>query len=156
MVVGARSVALGLQTGAGDTGMPGRPAKPIRRFDVFAEYRKQDEQANGMPADQAKGYGLWVAKLVAARKFGRLRARDQSSADRTMPRQRRKWHTLDGQPQTDELFEHEIVERMGKTFYYRVFAPAIRRARRDGQSYEAIRDRIRRGWKPRPRAAANA
>lgn len=26
-----------------------------------------------MPPDEAKGYGLWVAKVVAARKFGRTR-----------------------------------------------------------------------------------
>jgi hypothetical protein len=39
-----------------------KPANRIRRFDVFAEYRKQQEQDHGMPADQAKGYGLWVAK----------------------------------------------------------------------------------------------
>jgi hypothetical protein len=63
---------------------------------------------------------------------------------------------LDGQPQTDELFDHEIVERMGKTFYRKVFAPAIRRARQDGQSYESIRDRIRRSWKPRRPAASSA
>ncbi len=31
-----------------------------------------------MRADQAKGYGLCVAKVVAARKFGRLRARLES------------------------------------------------------------------------------
>ena len=155
-IVGAPSVALGVQTRTSEQRMPPRPAKPIRRFDVFAEYRKQDEQADGMPADQAKGYGLWVAKLVAARKFGRLRTRERPSADEARARRRRKWHVLDGQPQTDELFEREIVERMGKTFYRKVFAPAIRRARQDGQSYEAIRDRIRRGWKPRPRATSSA
>jgi hypothetical protein len=44
-----------------------KPANPIRRFDVFAEYRKQEEQEGGMSADQAKGQGLWVAKVVAAR-----------------------------------------------------------------------------------------
>jgi len=47
-----------------------KPANRIRRFDVFAEYRKQEEQDKGMPADQAKGHGSWVAKVVAARKFG--------------------------------------------------------------------------------------
>ena len=52
-----------------------KPLNRIRRFDVFAEYRKLDAEEEGMPHDQAKGYGLWVAKVVAARKFGR-----QSSA----------------------------------------------------------------------------
>jgi hypothetical protein len=132
--------------------MPARPSRPIRRFDIFAEYRKQEEQADGMPADQAKGYGLWVAKVVAARKFGRLRSRERPSADEARARRRRKWHILGGEPQTDELFDHEIVERMGRTFYRTVFAPAIRRARQANQPYVEIRDRLRRSWKPRPQA----
>src|SRR5580765_5799178 len=37
----------------------------------FAEYRRLEVEDEGMPADQARGYGLWVAKVVAARKFGR-------------------------------------------------------------------------------------
>jgi hypothetical protein len=125
-----------------------KPSHPIRRFDVFAEYRRQDEQEKGMPADQAKGYGLWVAKVVAARKFGRLRGEERPSAEERQARRRRKWHVLGGEPQTDRLFDHEIVERMGAEFYAKEFVPAIRHAREDGQSYEAIRDRIRRRWKP--------
>ena len=59
-----------------------------------------------------------------------------------------KWHALDGEPQTDALFEKEIVERMGRAFYRRTFAPAIEDARTSGKSYESIRDTIRKGWKP--------
>jgi len=129
--------------------MPIRPNKPIRRFDIFAEYRKQDEQASGMRADEAKGYGLWVAKVVAARKFGRMRERATSRAEEKA-RRRRKWHVLSGERQTDKLFDHEIVERMGAEFYRDVFEPAVRAAREQGQPYEAIRDRLRRRWKPAP------
>jgi hypothetical protein len=127
-----------------------RPRKPIRRFDVFAEYRKLDAQADGMRLDQAKGYGLWVAKVVAARKFGRTKPDDASSE--AAPRRRRKWHALGDEPQTDKLFDHEIVERMGDDFYRTVFRPAIQEARSSGQSYESIRDRLRRRWKPAPEA----
>ena len=38
--------------------MPPKPRNPIRRFDVFAEYRKQEQQDQGTPEDEAKGYGL--------------------------------------------------------------------------------------------------
>ena len=38
--------------------MPPRPRNPIRRFDVFAEYRKQEQQGQGTPEDEAKGYDL--------------------------------------------------------------------------------------------------
>ena len=123
-----------------------KPRKPLRRFDVFAEYRRLDAQDDGMPADQAKGYGLWVAKVVAARKFRRERGEAQPAAGKS-PR-RRKWRVLSNVPQTDKLFDHEIVERMGPEFYRDVFAPAVREARADGQAYEAIRDRLRRRWKP--------
>ena len=137
-----------------------RPERPIRRFDVFAEYRKQDEERKGLPEDEAMGYGLWVAKVVAARRFGggtlkegheRGAERDKDQNDRDDRREGLvdgKWHALDGEPQTDALFEKEIVERMGREFYREVFAPAIRGARERGEAYEAIRDRIRKDWKP--------
>lgn len=135
-----------------------KPERQIRRFDVFAEYRKQDEEAKGHPEDEAMGYGLWVAKVVAARRFGGGKSGDhdgrshtkdgETDADRRKRLVDGKWHTLDGEPQTDTLFDHEIVERMGRAFYGRVFAPAIEDARKSGKSYESIRDAIRKGWKP--------
>ena len=51
--------------------MPPKPRNPMRRFDVFAEYRKLEQQDQGTPEDEAKGCGLWIAKVVAARRFGR-------------------------------------------------------------------------------------
>ena len=125
-----------------------KPSKPIRRFDVFAEYRKLDAQGDGMRVDQAKGYGLWVAKVVAARKFGRMKDRPRSTSDPSQ--RRRKWHVLSGERQTDKLFDHEVIDRMGAEFYREVFAPAIRQAHSSGQTYESIRDRLRRRWKPEP------
>jgi hypothetical protein len=127
-----------------------KPSNGICRFDVFAEYRKQEEQAGGMPADQAKGYGLWVAKVVAARKFGRLKDRERPSEAETRAQRRRKWRVLSGQPQTDRLFDHQIVQRMGTDFYKDEFVPAIRHEREVGHAYESIRDQIRRRWKPAP------
>jgi hypothetical protein len=124
-----------------------KPLKGIRRFDVFAEYRRLDAQDDGMPHDQAKGYGLWVAKVVAARKFRRERGEPQS-AEGGKRRSRRKWRVLGGEAQTDTLFDHEIVERMGREFYEQVFAPSVREARASGQTYEAMRDRLRRRWRP--------
>jgi hypothetical protein len=125
-----------------------KPRKPIRRFDVFAEYRKLDAQEDGAPLDRAKGYGLWVAKVVAARRFGRRK--DEAQSGEAARQRRRKWHALGGEPQTDRLFDHEIVERMGADFYREVFGPAVRDARASGQTYESIRDRLRRRWKPEP------
>jgi hypothetical protein len=143
-----------------------KPERPIRRFDVFAEYRKQDEERKGLPEDEAMGYGLWVAKVVAARRFGggTLKERhDRKSHDDKEDRERErrehlvdgKWHTLDDEPQTDALFEKEIVERMGRTFYHREFVPAIQDAREHGKSYESIRDTIRKDWNPE-RASSRA
>ena len=104
-----------------------------------------------MPQDQAKGYGLWVAKVVAARTFGRKRE-DKPASD-AAPSRRRKWHALGDEPQTDKLFDREIVKRMGADFYRDVFGPAIRDAHSRGQTYESIRDRLRRRWKPAERTA---
>jgi hypothetical protein len=134
-----------------------KPLKPLRRFDVFAEYRMLDAREHGMPADQARGYALWVAKVVASRtrrrKRGEAESDDAPSAAEGERRRRRKWRVLSGVRQTDKLFEHEIVDRMGADFYAEVFAPAVEKARASGQSYEDIRDRLRRRWKAAPTLA---
>jgi hypothetical protein len=134
-----------------------RPKAAIRRFDIFAEYNRQSAMKKGMRAAQAKGYGLWLAKLVAARRFGRKKPPEgdgQGSGQPEAKRPRSKWRSLDGKPQTDKLFDKEIVGRMGPGFYRRVFAPAIREALKRGASYESIRDSLRREWKPEPEAEA--
>jgi hypothetical protein len=125
------------------------PHKPIRRFDVFAEYTHQERRAKGYPEDEAKGYGIWLAKVVASRRFGQ-----QSSADGKQPSKKAahdeepKFRSLGDELQTDETFDHDITDRMGARFYDDVFVPAITEARAEGKSYETIRDTIRRGWKP--------
>jgi hypothetical protein len=126
------------------------PNQPIRRFDVFAEYTRQERREKGFPEDQAKGYGIWLAKVVASRRFGQ-----QAAADSTRPHQKRDkteeeptFRSVGDELQTDETFDHDIIERMGARFYEEVFAPAITEARAEGKSYETIRDTIRRGWKP--------
>ena len=126
------------------------PLKPIRRFDVFAEYTRQERREKGFPEDQAKGYGIWLAKVVAARRFGQ-----KAAADSTKPAQKRDrtakeptFRSVGDELQTDETFDHDIIERMGTQFYDEVFVPAITEAREEGKKYETIRDAIRRGWKP--------
>jgi hypothetical protein len=125
-----------------------KPQARIRRFDVFAEYKRQEAIRDGQPADVAKGYGLWVAKVVAARRFGKKKPDGEGDGNQAKPVRRTKWHKLDEKPQTDKLFDKEIVDRMGVTFYKEVFAPAIRKAIADGSSYEAIRDTLRAEWTP--------
>ena len=41
-------------------------------------------------------------------------------------------------------------------FYQRVFAQAVRDARAKGESYESMRDRLRRRWKPARTATERA
>ena len=129
------------------------PRQAIRRFDVFAEYSRQERQQKGYPEDEAKGYGVWLAKVVAARRFGA----GSSSSDRSKSRSRKEDHDEEPEPkfrsvgdelQTDATFDHDIIERMGATFYDEVFVPAITEARKQGKSYESIRDAIRKEWKP--------
>jgi hypothetical protein len=136
------------KTSARKTSPAPKPQAAIRRFDIFAEYNRQEAmQKKGMRAAEAKGYGLWLAKLVASR-----RGRKSDDGDRAPGEHRERkpgeWRTLDDKPQTDKLFDKEIVNRMGRTFYRRVFAPAITAARKRGASYEAIRDTLRQDWKP--------
>ena len=135
-----------------------RPRMPIRRFDVFAEYNRQKAVEDGVPDDEALGYGLWLAKVVASRSFGRSALSKPPSELRHMgsdepaegaePEERPKWRSLGGEAQTDDLFEKEIVRRMGRDFYYNVFVPAIEEAIAQDRPYTSIRDTIRKNWKP--------
>ncbi|MGZ3639398.1 MAG: hypothetical protein ACXVCX_16335 [Ktedonobacterales bacterium] len=137
---------------------PQKPKRPIRRFDIFAEYNRLKGLEKGMDDPHAKGYGVWVAKVVAS--GGGRRATSQraaSAGEKTgttegAGRQEAptglEWHELSGEPQTDTVFEREIIQRMGPDFYAHVFAPAIAQAVAQGRSYESIRDTLRKEWTP--------
>jgi hypothetical protein len=125
------------------------PHQPIRRFDVFAEYTRQERRENGFPEDQAKGYGIWLAKVVASHRFGQKSSSDgKKPSTKDAHGEEPKFRSVGDELQTDETFDHDIIERMGARFYDAVFVPAISEARTGGKSYETIRDTIRRGWKP--------
>lgn len=114
------------------------PDQAIRRFDVFAEYSRLDRLAKGYPEDEAKGYGIWLAKVVASRQ---RRSKEDgpptSKHDTSEPEPR--FRSLSGEEQTDRTFDCDIIDRMGEDFYAQVFAPAIEAARERGEKYEQIR-----------------
>jgi hypothetical protein len=125
------------------------PNKPIRRFDVFAEYTRQERREKGYPEDEAKGYGIWLAKVVASRRFGQKASADGKKPSKKAEREEEsKFRSVGDELQTDEIFDHDVIERMGAGFYDAVFVPAITAVREEGKPYETIRDTIRRGWKP--------
>ena len=132
------------------------PRLPIRRFDVFAEYNRLRALKKGLDDAHARGYGLWVAKVVASGGGRRgvaepKGARPEGEAHHGEPpahAEAPEWHMLGDEPQTDALFDKEVVRRMGDDFYRQVFAPAIQQAFDEGKSYESIRDTIRKAWKP--------
>ena len=122
------------------------PQKEIRRFDIFAEWNRLKAWTQPRFSDaEAQAYGLAVAKVVAARKFARHR-----------PEQVRDWKRRARQEDFTEAwwtrlgsaaeFAEKIVARISKSFYHRVFQPAVRRAWKAGQRYEQIRDALRTPW----------
>src|SRR5690242_14195976 len=98
------------------------PRLPVRRFDVFAEYTKQQSMKDGMPEDEAEGHGLWVAKVVAARRYGggppppkpKKHGEDkgEGGGEAEEKRPKEKWNMLGGEEQPDEMFEKEVLNRM--------------------------------------------
>jgi hypothetical protein len=132
-----------------------KPNRAIRRFDVFAEYQRLKGLKENMTQDAAKGYGIWLAKGVASRKFSKSRGKERELTKEGKKQEEpqeelvdNKWRTLDGVAQTDELFEREVVQRMGRDFYEKVFAPAIEAAFESGKDYTEIRDSVRENWRP--------
>ena len=135
---------------------PTAPLKAIRRFDVFAEVSRLEALKKGRSEAEAKGHGVWLAKVVAARRFGTKADRDGTAPGRAADRDRTPerddgFKAVGGELQTDETFDSEIIDRMGGRFYDETFAPAIQKAIESGQKYEDIRDTIRADWKPRRR-----
>ncbi len=131
------------------------PRMPIRRFDVFAEYTRQERLAKGFPNDEAKGYGIWLAKVVAARRFGAsgdAKSTKSTAHPPATPEPEPKFRSVGDELQTDETFDHDIIDRMGEPFYDDVFVHAIAHAIAEGEDYTTIRDSIRKGWKPDRRA----
>lgn len=127
----------------------------IRRFDVFAEFTRQKRRAKGYPEDEAKGYGIWLAKVVAARRFGKSSESKSTTTKKKsgeVPEPEPKFRSVGDQLQTDETFDHDIIDRMGASFYDEVFVPAIAAAVADGKDYTDIRDSIRKDWKPSKRS----
>jgi len=132
------------------------PKRAIRRFDVFAEVNRLKALSEGRPDDEAKGYGIWLAKVVAGRRFGAKkddhdRSRIRQEGEPSPSGADDKFKSAGGELQTDETFDHDVIERMGGEFYDRVFAPAIAAAVARSEKYESFRDSIRAGWKPAPR-----
>ena len=137
-----------------------RPLQPIRRFDVFAETKRLEALSQGEPNDVAKGYGIRIAKIVASRRFGGSTAKkthherkddsdgESAKGSRFGGEGGSKFRALDGEIQSDETFDREIIDRMGPEFYEVVFQPAIREALDACRKYEQIRDTIRKDWKP--------
>jgi len=129
-----------------------RPRRPIRRFDVFAEYNRIKNEVDGMPADQARGRAIWLAKVVAGRRgmtssSGSGGGHKDEKHGRSESADEEKFLSVGGETQTDRTFEHEIVERMGRAFYEGTFRPAIEATHGEGKRYEDIRDTIRKAWK---------
>ena len=125
------------------------PRLQIRRFDIFAEWnRLKARTKHNMKADDARAYGLAVAKVVASR-----------SQHGAAPEQHREMKRRARQDETDdrwwehlgssEEFEKKIIDRMDRDFYTQVFQPAVQQAWDAGQEYEDIRDKLRNEWNAR-------
>src|SRR5919112_265690 len=89
------------------------PRQPIRRFDVFAEYTRQEREAKGYLHDEAKGYGIWLAKVVAARRFGQSGESGSKKAHKRDDEhgEEPKFRTVGDELQTDATFDHDIIDR---------------------------------------------
>ncbi|MDQ3815975.1 MAG: hypothetical protein M3347_18860 [Armatimonadota bacterium] len=123
-----------------------RPERQIRRFDIFAEWnRLKGHEKLNLSEAKARAYGLAVAKIVAARKFGNYepgQVKDWKRKARQDDVSEAWWEHLG----SDKEFDDKIIHRMGEHFYRHVFQPAIREAWDEGKDYEEIRDSLREAW----------
>ena len=122
-----------------------KPKAPIRRFDIFAEWNRiKAIKEYGFSEEEAKAFGLAVAKVVAARKFygHRIKYRGATREYLEGKTKEKWWEKL----ASAEEFDEKIVERMGRDFYEKIFSPAILKAYEEGKDYMDIRDTLREEW----------
>ncbi len=115
----------------------------IRRFDIFAIFNKVSKEAE-MGSKHAKGYGIWMARMVAGKKFGggAVTTGHTSAVATTTGAKKsgvKSWHELSGKPQTDKEYDKELVTRFGEPNLITI-EDFIRNAYKKGMKYEAIRD----------------
>ncbi len=127
------------------------PKKAVRRFDVFTEYTRIKYEQRAIEPDRAKGYAIWMAKVIAARKSaetaqGKARVEDARREGSRRMKEGVRVLELGGEQQTAEVFDKLIIRRMGEDFYSEVFRPAVKQAIEQHFSYEKIRDSIREQW----------
>ena len=96
---------------------------PLDENLALVEVNRLEALDDGRPEDEAKGYGIWLAKVVAGRRYGQKADRDghtngQGGTDKGPRRsQVEGFKAVGGEVQTDETFDSEIIDRMGGRFY---------------------------------------
>jgi len=130
----------------------------IRRFDIFAIFNMTSKE-NELGKKYAKGYGIWMARMVAGRKFGAVAAPGHQVGkgkdySKTKVSGIQAWNMLSGKPQTDKEYEKELVKRFGEANLTKL-ENFVSKAYHKGMTYNAIRDckhnlnsgnRFKTGW----------
>jgi hypothetical protein len=122
----------------------------VRRFDIFTIFNYL-KNSSSMPANQAKGEAIWLAKLVANKKLygGSTKTKADSPVKNNKTGEIQYWKTLSGIPQTDVEYDKAIIDRFED---YDGMVKAIKLALSKGLKYEEIRDcehshgRFNTGW----------
>jgi len=123
--------------------------KKIRRYDIFAitEYLKNLQK--GLPEDVAKGDAIWLATLIASRKFSRGKVQPRTvngKKDKKLAEKNgiytSKWRMLSGKPQTDKVYDKNIIQRMGEDLY-QIVLNKVKELFEAGLDYMDYRDSVR-------------
>lgn len=128
-----------------------KPQNNIRRFDVFTECERIKYTKRGFPLYVAKGLAIWTAKLVSGGKLkknffsGPNTGYHKANLNSSSNNNKSVFRSLNNVPQTDLMFDKEIIERMGKEFYEQTFQPMVRDNLSQGFEYRQFRDTLRNG-----------
>jgi len=114
----------------------------IRRFDIFAIFNKVSKE-NEMDEKHAKGYGIWMARFIAGRRFGAKATKPNGKKGSKTAEKKatgvQSWYTLNGKPQTDKEYDNELLKRFGSANLI-ALEKWVKDAYIKGVDYKTIRD----------------
>ena len=112
----------------------------IGKWDIISEYHRIDWEEKGHDVEESKIHGTLIAILGYQKRTGKsphffdVEERNGEKGKTVKQRGDEKWIT-------SKEFD-KIINKIGKEFYIKIFAPAIKKLYKEGYSYTEVKKKV--------------